>query len=92
MVNRTLNSHMSEVVRIRLEIKALEELLERHESSIKKELEQRNTDTYSHKNIIVRYQKVESRRFDSKRFKTDYPDLAKKYTKISTTKRFTIQS
>lgn len=92
MVDRTLNSHIEEALRLRLEIEALKAKLEGHEKRIKDELTERDINTYVHKNMTVRYKEIESKRFDSKTFKTDYPDLAQQYTKTSTTKRFTIVS
>lgn len=38
----------------------------------------------------VRWTRVESSRFDTKKFRAEYPDLAEAFTVPSTTRRFTV--
>jgi predicted phage-related endonuclease len=42
--------------------------------------------------VIVRYQPIERRIVDTTRLKTERPDIAEMYTKISTSRQFTVRA
>lgn len=79
------------------ELKELEALIaqaqaeaEAIKDEIKAEMTSKNTEELSVDVYKVRWASVKSERLDTTAFKKALPDLAKQFTKISTTKRFTI--
>lgn len=65
------------------------------ESKIKDELkavfEAEHTDTITTTHYKATYKSVTSKRVDTTELKKELPDVAEKFTKATTTKRFTIQ-
>ena len=57
---------------------------------IKAQMNEQNTEEMSVDVYKIRYTTVSSERFDTTAFKKALPDLAKQFTKTSTTRRFSI--
>lgn len=87
-------NEMTAKIRELKELKAMAEELAQEitaiEDSIKAELTARNTDEMMIDVYKVRWTSVTSERLDTTAFKKALPDLAKQFTKTSTTRRFSI--
>ena len=64
--------------------------IESLKDSIKKEMEERNTEELSAGQYIARFTTVLTNRFDTTAFKKEHGDMYKLYTKQATSKRFSI--
>ena len=64
--------------------------IEALKDSIKKEMEERDTEELSAGQYIARFTTVLSNRFDTTSFKKDHSDVYKLYTKQVTSRRFSI--
>ena len=87
-------NEMTAKIRELKELKAMAEELAQEitaiEDSIKAELTARNTDEMMIDVYKVRWTSVTSERLDTTAFKKTLPDIAKQFTKTSTTRRFSI--
>jgi len=87
-------NEMTTKIRELKELKAMAEELAQEitaiEDSIKAELTARNTDEMMIDVYKVRWTSVTSERLDTTAFKKALPDIAKQFTKTSTTRRFSI--
>lgn len=87
-------NEMTAKIRELKELKAMAEELAQEitaiEDSIKAELTARNTDEMMIDVYKVRWISVTSERLDTTAFKKALPDIAKQFTKTSTTRRFSI--
>ncbi len=87
-------NEMTAKIRELKELKAMAEELAQEitaiEDSIKAELTARNTDEMMIDVYKVRWTSVTSERLDTTAFKKALPDIAKQFTKTSTTRRFSI--
>lgn len=76
------------------ELKAMQEELNAEitsiEDEIKAEMLSQGTDEITVDVFKIRYKTVESKRFDSSAFKATHADLYNQYTKITTTRRFSV--
>ena len=90
MVNRTLNNHIAKAKELKDTITALEKELKKHTDLIKDEFTDRDITEYVFNDIKATYKEIISNRFDQKSFKAAHPELAKEYTKESSSMRFTI--
>ena len=79
------------------QLKELEELIEEAKSeaeklkdSIKDEMKRRNTEEMKVGKYIVRWTEVLSNRFDTTAFKKLFPEVYKEFTKVVSSRRFTI--
>lgn len=79
------------------QLKELEELIEEAKSeaekikdSIKDEMKRRNTEEMKVGKYIVRWSEVLSNRFDTTGFKKLFPEVYKEFTKVVSSRRFTI--
>ena len=69
------------------ELKAEEEALV---DALKAEMVEQGTETLTGDGWTAKWQNIESKRFDSKSFRTDHSDLYSQYSKPVTTCRFTL--
>jgi predicted phage-related endonuclease len=87
-------NEMTAKIRELKELKAMAEELAQEitaiEDAIKAEMTNRNTEEMVVDIFKVRWTTVKSDRFDTTAFKKALPDLAKQFTKTSTTRRFSI--
>lgn len=87
-------NEMTAKIRELKELKAMAEELAQEitaiEDSIKAELTASNTDEMMIDVYKVRWTSVTSERLDTTAFKKALPDIAKQFTKTSTTRRFSI--
>lgn len=79
------------------QLKELEELIEEAKSeaeklkdSIKDEMKRRNTEEMKVGKYIVRWSEVLSNRFDTTAFKKLFPEVYQEFTKMVSSRRFTI--
>lgn len=80
---RTLKELEALITEAQTEIEAIKDELKAHMTE--QNAEEVTVDVYK-----VRWITVESQRFDTSAFKKALPDLAKQFTKTSTTRRFSI--
>lgn len=77
------------------ELRRMQEELEAEitaaQDKIKRHMEATGTDSLTAGAWKVSYKAVTSSRFDSTAFKREMPDLAARFTKTTTTRRFTVQ-
>lgn len=87
-------NEMTAKVRELKELKAMAEDLAAEitaiEDSIKAEMTARNTDEMTVDVYKIRWTKVMSSRFDTTAFKKAMPDLARQFTKVSESRRFSV--
>lgn len=76
--------------KLQQQISQLEEQLEELKSVITAEMARQGMDKLSVDVYTVNWSKVVSSRFDTKKFKLAEPDLYKKYSNTSITRRFTV--
>jgi predicted phage-related endonuclease len=75
---------------LKQQIRALTDQLEAVEGRLKEAM---GDATEAHVDgIIVRYQPIERRLVDTTRLKAERPDIAEMYTKISTSRQFTVRA
>lgn len=89
MTERMLNNRAKKLLDIKAQIKELEEQQKALEEEIKAEFtadqEEIRTEKY-----LIRWTKYISNRFDSTALKKELPDVYKRFTKASETRRFSI--
>ena len=85
---------MNEMIRNLRELTCMREELDAEIDAIKDKIKgvmtSTNTEELSGIDWKVSYKIINSSRLDSKAFKADYPEIAKKYTKTTATRRLTI--
>ena len=90
MSENTLKSKVRELK----ELKAMQEELNAEiatiEDELKAEMLNQGTEELTVDVFKLRYKTVESKRFDSSAFKAAHTDLYNQFTKVTTTRRFTV--
>lgn len=90
MGKRALENRVKQIKELEEQISILEAEKEAIKTSIKKEMEKQGTDELITDNFIIRFTKVITSRFDSKKFKADYPFMYGDYLKQTESHRFSI--
>jgi predicted phage-related endonuclease len=75
---------------LKQQIRALTDQLEAVESRLKEAMGDATEARVD--GVIVRYQPIERRLVDTTRLKSERPDIAEIYTKISTSRQFTVRA
>lgn len=87
---KTFNEKVQELKELKTMLAELEKEIKAAEETVKKEMETQGKEEIICGSVIVRYKTVESNRIDTTAIKKDLPEVAEKYTKKTTAKRFTI--
>lgn len=87
---KTFNQKVEELKQLKTMLAELQNEIATAEDEIKKEMTEQGKDEIITDTFIVRYKTVSSNRIDTTAIKKDLPEVAKKYTKQTTSKRFTI--
>lgn len=90
MTERMVENRVRKLQELEAQQKALEAEAEAIKAELKAELEELKVEELKTKNFIIRWKEVISSRLDSKALKADLPDIFKKYSKQSCTRRFTV--
>lgn len=90
MTNTQIDNRVRKLKALEAEQKALEAEAEAIKAELKAELEALEAEEIATKNFIIRWKEVISSRLDSKLLKIELPEIYERFTKSSTTKRFTI--
>lgn len=90
MLDKEIISKIEELKELEALIREAEAEVEKIKDDIKKELTEQNTEEMTVGRYIVRWSKVATERFDSKRFKDMMPEAYKLYTKVTQSRRFSI--
>ena len=90
MSNTEINTAAKDLLSIRSMIAELEAEAESLTDKIKAAMTERGEETLTGDGWKASWKNVNSSRFDSKSFKADHADLYEKYSKATTTTRFTI--
>ena len=90
MTNANLEKKATELKELKALAKELENEISELEHELKNEMTKRNIEELSIGIHTIRYKTVESNRFDSKSFKSDFADIYSEYCKPVTSMRFTI--
>lgn len=92
MNNIDINKAGRDLLEVRAMIRELEAEAEALSDAIKAEMVSRSTETLYGDGWAASWKNVESRRFDSKSFKAQHPDLYDQYSRETTTTRFLISA
>lgn len=87
---KTFNETVQELKELKTMLAELEKEVKTAEAKVKAAMEEQGKEEIICGAFIVRYKTVESERIDTTAIKKELPDVAAKYTKKTTTKRFTI--
>lgn len=90
MTERQIENRVKKLREIESQRKALEEKEKALKEEIKADMESKGLDEIQTKNFIIRWKEIISDNLDSKALKATFPDICKRFTKQSTSKRFTI--
>ena len=90
MTNETLLKQVRELKSLKMMAKELEEEINRVEDMLKAEMESRQTSKLTVDVFTLNYTTVVSHRLDTAAIKKELPDIANRYMKESTSKRFAI--
>ena len=89
--NTKLNRMATEIKKLEIEKKQLEDRIDEIKNDIKLLMHDENVDEFITDKFIIRNKPVLTNRFDTKRFKTEHDDLYTAYLIESYSERFTIK-
>lgn len=87
---KTFNEKIQELKELETMLAELQAEITTIKDDVKKEMQEQGKEEIICGAFVVRYKTVESSRIDTTAIKKDLPEVAEKYTKKTTTKRFTI--
>lgn len=87
---KTFNEKIQELKELETMFAELQAEITTIKDDVKKEMQEQGKEEIICGAFVVRYKTVESSRIDTTAIKKDLPEVAEKYTKKTTTKRFTI--
>jgi predicted phage-related endonuclease len=85
-----LSSTAREFRQLQAQIKALEEEADTLKAVMVKEMDTRQVDSLDAEEFVIKYNIIESSRFDSTKLKTEEPDIYTRYLKRTTSLRFMV--
>lgn len=89
MTDRMIENRVKKIQDLEQQKALLETEIEKLKNELKGDLEEKGVDVVkTAKGITVRWQEIVADRFDSKTFKTQYPDIYSRFTKPSVSHRF----
>lgn len=90
MGDRALENRIKKLKALEERQKLLDQEIDSLKAEIKKDLEAKGTEELHVGIFIIRSTSVLSNKFDTKRFKEQYGDLYKQFTKQTASRRFTV--
>ena len=87
---KTFNEKVQNLKELKTMLAELQAEITSVEDEIKEEMQKQGKEEIICGAFIIRYKTVESNRIDTTAIKKDLPEVAEKYTKKTTSKRFTI--
>ena len=90
MSTNEMNSKVQELSELKRMAEDLQQEIDALQDSIKQEMTARETEEISGPDWKVTWKNVTTSRFDTTGFKKAMPDLAKAFTKTTTTRRFLV--
>ena len=90
MSKENLSAKIKELRELQVFIKQLEEEADAVKFEIIKVMQDENTDTIQTDIFTVKYTEYQSTRIDTSAFKKEYPEIAERFTKTNTARRFSI--
>lgn len=90
MGNRALLNRINEIKELQAMVDDIESQIESLKDQIKADMTEKELDEMTVGGYTVRYKDVESSRFDTANFKKAYAELYKQFSKLTTSKRFSI--
>lgn len=90
MGGRALENRIKKLKALEERQKLLDQEIDSLKEEIKKDLEAKGTEELQVGIFIIRFTSVLSNKFDTKRFKEQYGDLYKQFTKQTASRRFTV--
>lgn len=87
---RQIDNRIKKIEELKAQIESLEVELESLKDELKADLSNKELDELATSNYVVSYKLIESKRFDSKTFKEDHPDMYDIYSTTSSCRRFRI--
>lgn len=87
---KTFNQKVEELKQLKTMLAELQNEITTAEDEIKKEMTAQGKEEIITDTFIVRYKTVSNNRIDTTAIKKELPEVAEKYTKQTTAKRFTI--
>lgn len=90
MTNRQMDNRVKKLQEIEAQIKALEEQADAIQEELKAELEAQGEDEHHTGRFIIRWKEIVGSRLDGKALKAAFPDIARQFTRQTSSRRFTI--
>lgn len=90
MGERAYLNRIKKIMELQQEADAIAAEIESLKDELKQDMTEKEAEEVTAGDYVVRYKTVTSNRLDSKALKSDLPDVYSKYTKESTSRRFTI--
>lgn len=90
MTNESIIKQVRELKSLKIMAKELADEIAKVEDTLKAEMDSRQAEKLTVDIFTIRYISVTSQRLDSTALKKELPDIAARYTKASTSKRFTV--
>lgn len=90
MTDRQMNNRVAKLQELEAQYKALEASIEALKDELKATLAESGEDEHNTGSYIIKNKTVVSNRLDNKALKADLPDVYSKYSKESSSKRFTV--
>lgn len=90
MGERAIINRVKKLQELEEQKKAIEQQMEELKDQIKKDMEKKGLEEVQAGSFLIRWKKIVSNRFDSKRFAKEHERLYKQYMKESESRRFTI--
>lgn len=85
---KTMNQKMSAYAELLMKLEAIQKEADEMKNELKKYMDSKEIDVLIGKEHKITYKMVVTNRIDSKSLKEDMPEIAEKYSKASSTKRF----
>lgn len=90
MGERALLNRVNKIKELEAEVKELEAIIEGLKDEIKADMSSKELEEVECGDFTIRYKDITSNRFDTTTFKKAYTELYNQYTKVTTSKRFSI--
>ncbi len=90
MTNKQIDNRIKKLQGIEAQVKELEKEAESIRAELKADLEAKGEDEHNTGSFIIRWKEIITSRLDSKALKIAMPDVFDRFTRESSTRRFTI--
>lgn len=90
MGDRALENRIRRIKELEAQKKELEAEISGLKDEIRRDMAEKQLEEHRTKNFVIRFKEIISRRFDSKAFKQDNPELYQQYLAVGSSMRLTI--